>query len=339
MKEKNILKEALNEAYVEGLLLEKKSEIKEYKNKKGESKKALAGYIILKVGENSKIRMGFFVNTTTSKGEVSKLYTNLLDALNSATALADIEEGDNETLPSKLVARGKLGLDDAYDKKTEKVKSYDSIDLKFLNEYIPNEDKPFSPKAEFEIEAYINKITEEKKKNKDGDMEETGRLAVQFLIPLYGGIVIPKTIFIKKKSAEIFTGSRGEKDTIKLKGNIISTYTTKKEIRSEFEGEEIEDIVTTVKKELVARGFTAPYPEAKVFDPELIKTSLKERMAFLEEKEREGKSGTGTSKKPPKSKAKEEMEFDYVEDEDTPPKAAAASTDAFDMEDEDELPF
>lgn len=274
----------------------------EEKTKDGEKWNEINGSIVVRTnngdGNNNDIELRVsFLKEFTKSGNVNKKFALLKDVINGKIkTLATAKQGE-EALRISIWGNGdfvpKIGENRIPDIEENKVKCRPQFEIGFGNitekteEELP-EDKF---KAEFEIEAYIDKIEEEVKKNEDNEEEETGRLVIKAYMPLYGGDIMPLELIVPEKlddepfAKEILDAvDRGEIEegmTMYFNG-IIKNEAIEDKSKKKGIGKVKTKKVKYIN-ELVIEGVDW-LPSNKQYDEEDIESALKERQIKLEEK-------------------------------------------------------
>jgi len=84
--------------------------------------------------------------------------------------------------------------------------------------YFNRVDTDFNPCATFEVECYIDKITDE-----IVNSEETGRKLVDVYVPMYRGAILPQRFVVGKNLAADFENTYEVGQTAMLNGDLINT--------------------------------------------------------------------------------------------------------------------
>jgi hypothetical protein len=290
------IREAINEVVVEGILKEKTMEIVEINTEKGKQT-VIRGELIISTGENNEHRVRVFANESTKDKKDNPVFKGLKTVMNEYVSIAEAtKNGQTEDAADKVrITKGKFGLNEYYTASGE-LKNYPMIQTNFVNRC----QNGYNPRAEFSIEMYFEALVKEIK-----DEEETGRLLIKGIVPLYGGKVIPLTFIAEDADTVDYLEQNYEtKRTGKVWGEIINTIEIHKEIEKGF-GKSKEKITTNVKNELlVTGGDEDQYDEddKRAYSTSIIKKAMAERDVYLDEllakskKEGSKKSSTKTEK-------------------------------------------
>lgn len=137
--------------------------------------------------------------------------------------------------------------------------------------YFNRLDGDITPKATFEIECYIDKITDE---TRDG--EDTGRKVVDVWVPMYRGAVLPQRLIVGTDLAAEFETIYERGQTVRLNGDLVNTINTVTTAAAGF-GRKME--TSTRVHELVIMGGLLPYDseDNRSFAPEAITAAVNER--------------------------------------------------------------
>jgi len=139
-----------------------------------------------------------------------------------------------------------------------------SISSNFFNRV----DTDFNPSATFEVECYIDKITDEVV-----DGEETGRKIVDVYVPMYRGAILPQKFVVGKGLASDFENTYEVGQTAMLNGDLINTVHVTTSTQAGI-GRKME--ARTYINELEIMGGWNPYSEedAKSYSRETIMAAL-----------------------------------------------------------------
>lgn len=297
------IREAINNVSIEGIVKEKNLEVKVY-----EGKTNISGTVSIETGENAIHTIKVFVNEITKDGKenngfkgmktVMEEYVSVAEGL--AKGLSETEAKGNAT--KVTVNKGKLSLNDYYI--AGDLKSYPQ----FPANYIKRIKSTFSPKAEFEIEMFFSKINKEIK-----DSEETGRLLIEGIVPLYGGKVVPIQFVADGDVATYLDNNYETGKTGKVWGELINTVDVKLERNSGFGKEQEKKIEKTKHELLITGGEETQYSEDsdKAYSVEQIKKAMAERDIMLDEKLKESKANDKGKKSNGKSTAGKKAEFKF----------------------------
>lgn len=279
------LREATNEATIEGILQELRLEVK-----KVNEKLAITGEIDIKTDENSVHTVNVFAYKLNKEGKESGIFKGLNTVKSEYKSIASYSEEEADKVS---ITAGKLGVNEYFAQ--EELKTYPQLSTNFINRLKPNDE--YKPRAEFEVEVYIKSVKDEIKND-----EETGRVLVDTYVPVYGGKVIPfKFVVNDPHAAEYVKDNYELGTTATLYGDIVNQVHTKtKQVEVGF-GKPQEKITRTSVREYVITGGSIPYEEddAKAYKKEVIKKAVTEREVYLEEKKnkKESKEAPKTQKK------------------------------------------
>lgn len=265
------LRQADNRVIIEGVLVEKNLEIKTL----SDNRRAIAGKLDIKTDEHSVHTVEVFSMLLKKDGSENSVAKGLQTVMNDYKSIQEVGE---ENADKVRITSGELRKNEYWGQDGQ-LKSYPQIFTNFINRVKPNEE--YNPRATFEVELYIQSILPEIK----GE-EETGRIVIKGLIPLYGGKVVPHEFVVANEKAIAYIEQNYEVgNTVKLKGNVINSVETRVEIEEMAFGEDIERTITKSVREFLVTGGTPPYDEdgEKAFTPEQIKKALVEREMFIDE--------------------------------------------------------
>lgn len=328
------LRQGANTINVEGILAEKNLELKqvdEYVDgqKTGNKKNVIQGDLKVKIGEGSYITLKVNASEKTKNGSDSKAFKGFKTIMEQHQSIVDTKD---EATADKVTALGKVTMNDYFSEGKGMVVSYTQYACNTMSR-VKNADT-YSPKAEVELEVFYKGMKDEKKKNSDGEMEETGRKILDVVLPEYGGKVIPLSIIVEDDEAIEFFDDLDKNVTILLYCELVNktVVTTKGGSGKGGFGKKQTKTFTNTINEIVCRGAEDPVEfddeeeNCKAFAPKLIKKALQAREEMLKEKEEKGKNGDNSnssastqSKKSFLSKKKEEEPVaDDIDDDDLP---------------------
>lgn len=297
------IREAINEVFIEGTLKEKNLELATIDTENGKTE-VIRGELIITTDENSEHRVRIYANKLTKERKENSVYKGLVTVMNEYVSIAEaLKNGQTEESAVKVrVAKGKLGLNEFYTPNGE-LRSFPSISTNFINRV----DKNFSPKAEFSIEAYFDSFKPEMKND-----EETGRLIVNTIVPLYGGKVIPLTFIASDEDVVDYLQTNYEaKRTSKIWGELINTVEITKTEEKGF-GKSKEKVITkTIHELIITGGEEEMYDEEdeKSYSTDLIKKAMAERDIYLDELLKNSKKDNKSGNKSKTTGNKKELNF------------------------------
>lgn len=266
--EKTNLRQAETRAYAEGIISDKKLEIK---NEKGQNR--IEGTVTVKTSETNFVQYHVYCNQMTKEGKENRVYPGLLTVMNEYKSIADygVEEAD------RVRVTGTINLFRSRNTGETRV----SYNTNFFNRI--NDDN-YEPRAEFEVEGFIKAIIPEY--DKEGD--ETGRVKVTLLVPTYNGIE-PVDLIADEEIGSQLENIYEVGQTTRFFGDIVNNRivtTTEKPVAF---GKPKVETRTSYVNELVITGGEEPYEDeegARVpYDKDVIKAAMQEREnKILEEK-------------------------------------------------------
>lgn len=300
------LKEALNEVFIEGVLKEKSLELTTITDAQGKKSEVIRGELVISDKENSEHRVRVFANKVTKEGKENSVYKGLVTVMGEYVSVAEaLKAGQTADAAEKVrITKGKLGLNEYYTPNGE-LRSFPVVNTNFVNRV---KDGTYNPKAEFSLEIYFESIAPEMKEG-----EETGRLIIKAIVPVYGGEVIPLTLIVADEDAVNYIQTNYEKGrTGKVWGELVNTVEVTKTIEKGF-GKAKEKIVTKILNELVVTG-----GEEEQYDPEdvklsysaeIIKKAMAERDVKLDALLKKSKDNGKKTSKSTNAPAKKELNF------------------------------
>lgn len=288
MSENQTLRQADNRVVLEGILLEKRLEVKTIKTKDGE-KKAIIGELDIEVKENEVHTVHVFSYEKKADGSDNGIFKGLKTVDDEYLSVA---AHGREGADRVRVTQGQIGLNEYYGQDGQ-LKSFPQISTNFINRLSAGDE--FNPRAEFDVEILVKTIADEIKND-----EETGRVKLIGIIPLYGGRVIPFEFVVGGEGADYVRDNYEAGQTVRVYGDIINFKEKKVVIEKAAFGKDKEKVTYKTVREYLITGGSEPYDEddSKAFDVELIKKAMVERETYLaelknkkSEPKQEGKKG------------------------------------------------
>lgn len=265
------LREAQNNIVIEGLLLEK--DITEGEG--NDKSKFIRGTFTIETAENEQHQVNMSASEFKKDGGENSLYAGLQTIKNEYKSVAEV---GREEAHKVRVDRGQLQLNE-YVGRDGQLKSFPRIRTPFMNRVEAGEE--YVPQAGFEVEVVVQSVTPEIDRETE---DETGRVKLKAIIPLYGGKVIPFDFVVNKDGSPYVEDNYSNGDTVFVYGDIVN-FKEKKEVRTEsaFGADKIDTIYRT-KREYEISGGLEPYEEddVKAYNIDTIKKALAEREVFLE---------------------------------------------------------
>jgi hypothetical protein len=288
MTEQNILREAENRVVIEGTLLEIRHQ--EWKSKEG-----LNIELDIEVAENEVHTihgMTRYKKKDGSDNAIAKGYQTIIEEYLS------VAKHGRDLADRVRVTQGKIGVNEYYGE-DGMLKTFPQLSTNFVNRLGVGDE--FNPRAEFEVEIFVKSVVPEIKNE-----EETGRVKVNSIIPIFGGKVIPFEFMVSEDGAEFVSDNYEVGCTTRVYGDIVNFKEVKEtEIPVAF-GKPQKKITTKTIREYLITGGTDPYEEddVKVFSIESLKKAMVERETYLAElktkkdqpKQEEKKGGFGKPK-------------------------------------------
>ena len=295
-KEKTQIRQAFNSVKIEGILRELRLEEKD---------DVISGEVVIATDPQSEHGVRVYVKRLTNDGKPNPAYKGLrtlIDDCKDTSIAALMKEGRSLDEATAMATRiriggrsgGQLGRNEFY--VGAEFVSRPSISANFFNRIL---DKSFSPKAEFEVECYFEKIRKEIK-----DSEETGRLIIEAIIPCYNGVVIPMEFVAEGETADYIEQNYEARRTGLIWGDVINVVDRVVVKKSGF-GKDKEDVQTNFTREfLITGGNEGQYGEGdeKAYPTELIQAAWKVREsetlpALLQKSKERDNAGNGGNKK------------------------------------------
>ncbi len=298
MASTNILREGSNKVLVEGVL--KENNLEKTTDKKGMT--VIRGDVLIQISENEEVTVKFYSAEKTKTGKSNPSYKSLLSALDDYISIAEcLKANEPITNASKVQIRNaKLGINDYYNENKKDLSSYIEIRGSFIS---TAKEEIFEPRAEFELECFVKELKNEIDKKTE---EETGRLLIDIIVPVYGGKIMPVTLIAKDDNAEFLSANYEKNKTAFFIGDIINTVTINKvEKGGGFGKKKVETFINTKQELIITGGGVSgdssqyednPDLEDKAFALEDIRKAMAEREMQLEILKSGGKTGNNTKK-------------------------------------------
>ncbi len=281
------IRQAENKVYIEGTVNEKRIEYKEI-----DGKDAITGELDIKTGEHSIHTVRVFSYRLTKEGKESSIYKGLETVMNDYKTIAadGVENADRIK-----ISGAQLGVNEYYGQDGI-LRTITQLSANFINRLKPTD--AFSPRAEFEIEIYIQALVDEM----DKEGLETGRLKVKGLTGVYGGKIIPIDFIVADDGAiDYIRGNYNQGDTVKFFGEVINNITRVEKTPEVAFGKAATRVFDIVTRELLITGGLPAYDDdnPKKYSIDAIKKALVERENHLEElKKKSENSNSGGSAAP-----------------------------------------
>lgn len=281
MTENKNWKQADNEVVLTGILVENNLEEREfdvYENGQatGAKRKAIAGDIVLRTGENENHTIRLRQYEFTNSGSANKLHAGLVTIMNETVSVVD-SESNPELKPSKLKVTGEMKLNE-YAGQDGKIRSFPMIQGTFVNRLGSGDES--ETKAEFDLEGMVQKVSDEV--NKDG---ATGRKKVSLLVPLYNSVIPLEFVVDEGNGADYIEENFSKGSSVRIYGEMVNfRKVNKKEVEMGFGENKVEETVTFVNELLIKGGslYDEDITPAKIFSTELIKEKMVDREKYLE---------------------------------------------------------
>lgn len=281
MAEQNTLREAENKVIIEGLLLE-------VRHNEWNSKEGLNIELDIEVAENEVHTvhgMTRYKKKDGSDNAIAKGYQTIIDEY------LTVAKHGRDQADKVRVTQGRIGVNEYYGQDGQ-LKSFPQISTNFVNRLGAADD--FNPRAEFEVEIFVKSVVPEVKND-----DETGRVKVNAIIPIFGGKVIPFELMVSAEGAEFVSDNYEVGSTTRVYGDIVNFKEVKEtEVPVAF-GKPQKKITTKTIREYLITGGTDPYEEddVKAYTIETIQQAMVERETYLAELKNRGNGGTKQEEK------------------------------------------
>ncbi len=271
------------------------------------------GQVTIKCGETREIDIKVYAKQFNKNGTENKKYNNLMSVINGEyLTMAQVSEEEAHKVSVWGNGNFTPQLKDNFYAKDGKVSETIDLDLGMGNFTVkePHTVTPEDYKAEFEVNVFVYEVAEEVNREE----QPTGRAKVTSFVPLYGGKVLPLTMYAGKVlesdgseydfGADVLNGvSAG--DTVAFWGEICfekSTISVAKEGNA-IGGRQKTETKTIRVKEFVVTGGSIIDDYEKAFEQDDIQEAVKQRNIAKDEalknegtnnkKEEKGRGGIG----------------------------------------------
>lgn len=264
------LRQGFNRVNITGYL--KNMVLKEVTDSNGHP--AISGSLTIHVPPASDHEVSVYVSKYASDGKggwnESKSYPGIVTVKNEYVSIADLMKS-GKSYEEAFAACTRLSTNAQLTRNEYNGQngftSRDSVRANYFNRL----EGVIEPKATFEIECYIDKITDEIKNE-----EETGRKIVDVWLPMYKGAVLPYRLFVNSDLASDFENIYEVGHTARLNGDLVNTVNVVTTAAAGF-GRKME--TSTRVHELVIMGGLLPYDEedSRSYSSALITAAINER--------------------------------------------------------------
>lgn len=276
------MKQAKNEIFIEGLLLE--SDIKIGTSKKDNTKEYIRGELRILVNQKidgviveSIIPVRMFANQLTNDGKPSKAYESILKVKNEFVSAASVD-GDLTKADAVRITGGSLNESLFVPRGSDKEASFPEIQSNFINKISRD---TMTPMTKFNVVAVINSIKEEVIQS-----EPTGVLLVKCGIVQYNDRLDFVEFKVLKDAAKNHIQTVYNKgDTVNLQGYI--NFISKTEYIAEEQGfgdPILTPKTTTLRELIITTGSISPFDEERAYSKEDLNVALNDRAARIVKK-------------------------------------------------------
>ena len=234
---------------------------------------SIRGYVSVKTSETNFVRYDVNISKKTKAGTDNKVYPGILTVKNEYKSIAEvgIEEAD------KVVVNGDFNL-------YQSAQTGEEI-VRYKSNYFTRlkADAEMEPVAKFDVEAFIHNIVPEV--NTEG--EETGRLKVHCIIPVYNGVEC-MTLIAPEEITGAIENAYEPGMTVNFEGEIINSRIEHVTEIPMLIGKPKKKVTYENKNELVITGASEAYEEGiskeNPYDSDTIKAAMEERKNKFEER-------------------------------------------------------
>lgn len=272
-----MLRQALNEVFVEGILAENDLNYGSY-TKDGKNVEMISGKIVIKVTQpingvekDLMIPIHYFQQKYKKDGNPNPVYTSLETAMNDYVSIA----ASDEDKADRVRVKASLEMNEYYPT-PDKLSSFPRLKASFINRVSK---EACNSKAEGNVEFCIAEKVDE-----IVNEEPTGRVVIRGVLPQYGGKcdVVP---FHAAAAGviDVVNNYWNEGDTVKAKIKLNFTSETKEVIEEQDFGEPtVRTRTTNISEILIVGGKQDAYDEDAAFSTADIQAGLADRKARLE---------------------------------------------------------
>lgn len=222
-KEKKKKTSRANTVKVVGYL--KENNLEEITNSRGD--RVVRGTLILATDKINSHKVQYYVAETTSAGEKSKDFESMHDLLpeNTITIASFLKENPDADFDTAANAASKIWtiarFEEFASRSGERVRSIPTL-KGFRAGFAKAEKAPFTTCAEFEVDIYINDMSDEVADGENG--EKTGRVLIEGLIPRYDKSVdkIDFVAVTEDGVAEYIRKNYKIGDTVRINGDVVN---------------------------------------------------------------------------------------------------------------------
>lgn len=277
MAETTNLRQATSKLSVEGILAE--STLEEVTK---DGKTSIRGNVVIQTTPENQITVNVFINKLTNAGTENKAYKGIETVMNNYKSIAEV--GIDEATKVRITG-GQVEPNTYYDNQ-----GMEHSNVRYRSNFFSSlkATEELEPKADFEIEMYINSIVPEIK-----DEEETGRVIVNGIVPLYSGCEVIKLIATNEEIdglnwAEAISDSYEPGQTGRFYGKIVNEKIPVVKKIPMLGGAVREEVSYKYNNGLLITGASNPYDEEdpNAYSLDAIKKGMAERELALAEKKK-----------------------------------------------------
>ena len=285
------LRQAETRLTVEGILAEKTLE-----EVTTDGKTSIRGNLVIQTTPENQVTINVYINKLTNAGAENKAYKGIETVMNTYKSIAEV--GIDEATRVRIT-NGQVEPNTYYD-----AQGMEHTNVRYKSNFFTSlkASEELEPKANFEIELYVNSIMPEV--NKDG--EETGRIFVNGIVPLYSGCETIKLIASNEiidgiNWAEAISDGYEIGQTGRFYGRVVNEKVETIKLIPMLGGATREEKSYKYNSGLLITGASNPYEEENPnnYSLEAIQKGMAERELILAEKKKKamekGNSNSGTS--------------------------------------------
>lgn len=306
MSNNTVLRQAINNVNITGYL--KKMELKKGVDNEGQD--VISGNMVIETAPHNEITVNVYTKRMTKAtpekpAEETAAYKGLTRIMEEYVSMATLmangaSEEEARTQCTKVSAnRANLSLNEYWDHADNMI-----VTVRAGANFFSRVQGDFSPCSRFDIEGFVTSKKPEVKGTGD-NMNETGRLIIEMVVPGYRGVAMPFTFVTAPDVSSYIDDHYNVGDTIRVYGNMVNSVnvisTRKPGIKEEYE-----TTTTYVNELLIDNGMPEPYDSENpsAYSREAITAALNVRNSeylptkHRQQREREAKknnSGAATT--------------------------------------------
>lgn len=290
-----MLREAINNFIIEGILAENNLEYGSYM-KDGKEHKCIKGTVVVKTKEkigdkfvDCMVPVQYFANEYKKDGGTNGIYTALETSMKELVSIAAADEASADRV---RITGAQLEMNEYYPE-PDRLISLPRVKGTFINRITQDVLDRDGYKAQGSIEFCIAEKTEEVVND-----EPTGRILLKGIVPGYGGRVSVVPLVVETPAAIDFVSSNwNEGDTVPATISLNFSVEAQETVEEQGFGDPVVRVRTKRLHELSVTKGNYAYTDDKAFEMDEIQNGLAQRKAWLEvQKSKSGAKKTSAPK-------------------------------------------